>query len=362
MRSLPLAARASSRRIRSTRASGSGRLSSLAIVVGILGIGCAASVASTRAAGLYACLDARLSTLPLLSRWQTHARRLVPPVDRPLRGAGLRPRDRLRSAGRTQVSGLYIACGIVARPARVPGGGADQGGGPVMELQFHHSGCCWPPFSPSCSLLAWPLARGWRRWSTAACRAGWRRGPAERALYRLAGVDASAGMGWSTYALALIAFNVLGVVAVYAPAAAAGRAAAESAGHGRGQRRLVVQHRHQLRHQHQLAGLRRRGDDELPDADAGADGAELRLGGHRHRRRGRPGPRLRGAIGGGTIGNFWVDLTRVTLYVLLPLSLVFGAVPRQPGGRSRTSRLQGSHHARDHTPTSSPRSSADGQP
>ena len=42
---------------------------------------------------------------------------------------------------------------------------------------------------------------------------------------------------------------------------------------------LVVQHRGQLRHQHQLAGLRRRDDDELPDPDARAHRAELRLGG-----------------------------------------------------------------------------------
>ena len=38
----------------------------------------------------------------------------------------------------------------------------------------------------------------------------------EGALYRLAGVDASAGMGWKPYALALIAFNAVGLVAVYA--------------------------------------------------------------------------------------------------------------------------------------------------
>ena len=44
------------RRICRRRASGSGGLSSLAIVVRILGIGCAARVASTRGAGLYAVL------------------------------------------------------------------------------------------------------------------------------------------------------------------------------------------------------------------------------------------------------------------------------------------------------------------
>ncbi|MCY0857236.1 potassium-transporting ATPase subunit KdpA [Cupriavidus sp. D39] len=39
--------------------------------------------------------------------------------------------------------------------------------------------------------------------------------PFERVLYRLAGVRANAEMGWKQYAIAVIAFNMLGVVAVY---------------------------------------------------------------------------------------------------------------------------------------------------
>ena len=81
------------------------------------------------------------------------------------------------------------------------------------------------------------------------------------------------------------------------PAAAAGLAAAQSAGAGQRQPGLGLQHRHQLRHQHQLAGLWRRIDDELPDPDAGAGGAELPVGRHRHRRRHRPDPRLRPPFG-----------------------------------------------------------------
>ena len=41
-------------------------------------------------------------------------------------------------------------------------------------------------------------------------------GAAERGLYRLAGVEPDAGMGWRQYAIALLAFNFLGVLAVYA--------------------------------------------------------------------------------------------------------------------------------------------------
>ena len=56
-----------------------------------------------------------------------------------------------------------------------------------------------------------------------------------------------------------------------------------------------AQHRGQLRHQHQLAELRRRGDHELPRPDGRADGAELPLGRDRHRPRGGADPRLRAA-------------------------------------------------------------------
>src|ERR1700761_1504851 len=40
-------------------------------------------------------------------------------------------------------------------------------------------------------------------------------GPLERVLYRIAGVDPSAEMSWKHYALATIAFNVLGVLVLY---------------------------------------------------------------------------------------------------------------------------------------------------
>jgi K+-transporting ATPase ATPase A chain len=39
--------------------------------------------------------------------------------------------------------------------------------------------------------------------------------PVEAMLYKLAGVDPETGMSWTHYALAVIVFNVLGVLAVY---------------------------------------------------------------------------------------------------------------------------------------------------
>ncbi len=90
-----------------------------------------------------------------------------------------------------------------------------------------------------------------------------------------------------------------------------GRAAAEPDGRRRRAARARLQHRGQLRHEHELAELRRRVDDEPPHPDGRADGAELRLRGRRHRGRGRARPRARRGAGRETIGNFWVDLTRV---------------------------------------------------
>ena len=56
-----------------------------------------------------------------------------------------------------------------------------------------------------------------------------------------------------------------------------------------------VQHRRQLHHQHQLAVVRRRNDDELLRADDGADRVELHVGRGRHRGGHRARARLRAA-------------------------------------------------------------------
>ena len=84
-------------------------------------------------------------------------------------------------------------------------------------------------------------------------------------------------------------------------------------------------HRYLFHHQHQLAVVQRRADYELSDSDVGADSATF----------------LSGAVGiaaamavirgfirknTATIGNFWVDLTRSVLYLLLPLAIVWTVV------------------------------------
>ena len=116
-------------------------------------------------------------------------------------------------------------------------------------------------------------------------------GPVERLIYRLSGVKPDEDMNWKTYAIAMMVFNVARAAGRLCHAAAAGFSAAQPAGTGCGHARFVVEHGGQLCDQHQLAGLWRRGDHELPLADAGPDRAELRLGGDRHGGAGRPDSR-----------------------------------------------------------------------
>ena len=47
-------------------------------------------------------------------------------------------------------------------------------------------------------------------------------GPVERLLYRLFGTREDAEMNWKTYAVAMLLFNLLGLLVVYLLAAAAG--------------------------------------------------------------------------------------------------------------------------------------------
>ena len=147
-------------------------------------------------------------------------------------------------------------------------------------------------------------------------------GPLERLIYRGAGVDSARDMGWVEYAMAMLWFNLAGGLFCYARAAAADMAAAQSAGHGRGDARFRLQHGDELHHEHELAGLRRRVDDELSHADARPRRAELRLRGDRAWpcwSRSIRGFARKEATG---IGNFWVDLVRSTVYILLPLAVI----------------------------------------
>ena len=80
-------------------------------------------------------------------------------------------------------------------------------------------------------------------------------GRLERAIYRLAGVDPAVEMPWTLYAGAVLLFNAAGVIAVYALQRLQGGLPLNPAGLRRRLAGFGVQHRDQLRDQHQLAGL-----------------------------------------------------------------------------------------------------------
>ena len=157
-------------------------------------------------------------------------------------------------------------------------------------------------------------------------------------IYRVCGIDPKREQRWNVYALSLLAFSLRVGPARRTPSSACraslplnptDRDAVDAVG--------AVEHRRQLRDQHQLADLLRRGDDEPPHPDGRPGGPELRVG----RRSGMAVAvaLIRGLIRAGTatLGNFWVDLVRTWSRILLPLALVVHRRPRCARASSRTS-------------------------
>ena len=95
-------------------------------------------------------------------------------------------------------------------------------------------------------------------------------GPVERALLSArAASTRSNEQTWLEYTVALLVFSAVGVLVTYAHPAPAARPAAQPAEARRRRADARVQHGRQLHHQHQLAGVLGRVDDELPDPDGG---------------------------------------------------------------------------------------------
>ena len=147
----------------------------------------------------------------------------------------------------------------------------------------------------------------------------------ERGLDRLAGVDPAESMGWKRYAFGLVAFNIVGVVIVYTlqrlqdvlpfnPQSLAGVSADSSFNTAIS---FVTNTNWQgyggestMSYLTQMLAL------TVQNFFSAATGIAVVWA------------LTRGFVGrsSGTVGNFWTDLTRSTLYVLLPLSLVFAIV------------------------------------
>ena len=209
--------------------------------------------------------------------------------------------------------------------------------------------------------LAWPLGRVLARVGDGGKVPGlnWLAG-VERLLYKVAGVAAESTMSWKGYAVALLVFNAIGALFVYAlqrlqgvlplNPQALGNISPDSSfntavsfvsntnwqGYGGEQTMSYLT---------QMLGLT--GQNFFSAATGMAVAFAL----------------IRGfsARSAHTIGNFWVDLTRSTLYVLLPLSLLFSVFLMGQGVIQNFSAYQEVQLVEPVT-YSAPATGADGQP
>ena len=155
-------------------------------------------------------------------------------------------------------------------------------------------------------------------------------GPLERALYRLGGVRADAEMDWRRYTVALLTFNLAGLVLLYLlqrvqgvlplnpahlPGVGAATAFDTAVSFATNTNWQSYAGETTTSYLTDLLGL------TVQNFLSAATGIAVLLAVIR-------GFRRRSAA---TIGNVWVDLTRATLYVLLPLSLLLALVLTSQG-------------------------------
>ena len=145
--------------------------------------------------------------------------------------------------------------------------------------------------------------------------------PLERLIYRSTGVDDTREMRWTEYAVAMLLFSVVSMLVLYLIQRIQQWLPLNPQGFAAVPQDLAFQHRRLVHDQHQLAGLQRRVDDDYLTQMAGltyhnfvsaATGIALAIA------------FIRGIAQKekDTIGNFWVDLVRCSLWVLLPFCIV----------------------------------------
>lgn len=146
-------------------------------------------------------------------------------------------------------------------------------------------------------------------------------GPVERGFYSLAGVDPKKEQGWLAYAFSVIAFSVMGLVSLYAilrlqaylpynpqgfPGVAPDLAFNTAVSFVTNTNWQSYGGETTMSHFSQMAGL------TVHNFVSAATGIAMALALTRAFMRSHAT----------TVGNFWVDLTRSTLYVLLPLAII----------------------------------------
>jgi K+-transporting ATPase ATPase A chain len=170
--------------------------------------------------------------------------------------------------------------------------------------------------------LGWYMARVYQGQPCGLDRVlGW----LERLFYRAAGVDSRAEMGWRGYAIAVLVFNGIGLLFLYAllrcqhflplnpqdfPAASPDLAFNTAASFATNTNWQSYGGESTLGYLVQMLGL------AVQNFLSAATGMAVLVA------------LIRGFVrrSAETIGNFWVDLTRSTIYILMPLSLVLALV------------------------------------
>jgi K+-transporting ATPase ATPase A chain len=145
--------------------------------------------------------------------------------------------------------------------------------------------------------------------------------PLERFFYRLAGVDENVEMTWKTYAVALLVFNFLGILALYALLRLQGlfsgsAAVAPDLSFNTAISFVTNTNWQNYAGESTLANLTQMMGLTVQNFLSAATGNTVFLALTRSLAR----------HCASTLGNFWVDLTRSVLYVLLPLSILFALV------------------------------------
>ncbi len=171
-------------------------------------------------------------------------------------------------------------------------------------------------------------------------------GPLERAFYRLSGVNESAEQNWVAYAVAMLMFSLAGFISLYALMRFQGVLPFDPAGQSAVEQGLAFNTAMSfdtntnwqsytpettMSYLVQMAGL------TVHNFVSAATGIALAVALIR-------GFARRSAR---SIGNFWVDLTRCTLYILLPISIVVGlffiwqGMPQNLGAYTEATTLEG---------------------
>jgi K+-transporting ATPase ATPase A chain len=149
--------------------------------------------------------------------------------------------------------------------------------------------------------------------------------PVENLIYRISGVNPSQGQRWAQYALAMLAFNLLGILAVYAlqrlqlilpfnpqalPAVTPDSAFNTAISFGTNTNWQGYGGESTMSYLTQMLGL------TVQNFVSAASGMAVLIA------------LIRGfnQKNAATLGNFWVDMTRSTLYILLPLSFILALI------------------------------------